>query len=107
MLLADSPGPGTGADVLERLGLPESFERIAQHRIQQVEDPERHLAIRLHPPAEILKKSRGEESAIRSLPVAFATQNLAAQLLDAHLEALPTAGLVEREPEPFRIARRA
>ena len=57
-----------GAEVLERFGLPDPFERIAQHRIDQIKDSKRHLAVCLHPPAEIFEKNRSEErGALKSI----------------------------------------
>jgi hypothetical protein len=47
MLVGEPPGPDVRPKVFERLGLPDPFEGVSEDRFEQIEEPQRELAILL------------------------------------------------------------
>lgn len=60
MLLGQPSRPGSAWKILERLGLPDSAEGIAQHSLHEIQRSERYLPVGLHPILEIVDKFRLE-----------------------------------------------
>ena len=58
MLLSQSPRPGAGSKIFQRLGLSDATEWITQDRFNQVERPQRNLSLRLNPITQVLPKLR-------------------------------------------------
>ena len=61
MLLGDPPGPSAGEQILQRLGLTDASEGIAQNRLDQLENPQCNGAVRLHPVAQVGSELRMED----------------------------------------------
>jgi len=60
MLFGKPSRPGTAWEILERFGLPDSRERIAQNRLHKIKRSERDLSVRLHPVLQIVDELRLE-----------------------------------------------
>ena len=58
VLLGESPGPGSGGQVLEWLRLADPGEGVAEDGFDQVQSAQGHLAIRLDPSSEGLRSIR-------------------------------------------------
>jgi len=56
MFLGNATRPRPCQNVLQRLGLPDTLERIPHHGLHQIENPQRHPSIRLDPVPQILTK---------------------------------------------------
>src|SRR5260370_115488 len=66
VLLGDSPGPSAGEFMLERFWLADAMKWVSEGIFHELQDAESDVAIRFHPPAEILTKFRVECSVSRS-----------------------------------------
>ena len=53
MLLGDAARPCAGCQIFERLGLADSYERIAHDGLDEIENTKSHLSVRLHPMPKI------------------------------------------------------
>jgi hypothetical protein len=60
MLLSEPSRPGSSEKMLERLGLPDPRERIAQDCLDQIQGPQRDLSISFDPDPEVFAKFRLE-----------------------------------------------
>ena len=45
MLVREPPGADVRTKIFERLGLSDAFKRVSENRLEQIEKPERKLAI--------------------------------------------------------------
>src|SRR5205085_7266697 len=54
VLLGQAARPDAGPQVLQRLGLANALEGIANDGLDEVEGPQRDAAVRLHPVAQVL-----------------------------------------------------
>ena len=68
MLLGEPARPDVRAHCPQRLRFPDTVERIAQDRVDQVEQPECRFAIRFDPPPQIVQEdTRDTRLAFRAL----------------------------------------
>src|SRR6266508_2248364 len=61
MFLRQPARPGSGEEVLQRFGLPDSREGFTEDCFDEIEEPQSHLSIISDPELEILPKPRMED----------------------------------------------
>jgi len=61
MFLGDPPGPSAGEQILQRLGLADASEGIAQNRLNQLKDAQCNGPVRLHPVTQVGSELRMED----------------------------------------------
>src|SRR5436305_1227048 len=69
MLLGKAPRPRSSSQILQRLRLPDSRERIAKDRFDKIESTKRHLPVVGNPEAKVFPKFRMEHRGAHRRPI--------------------------------------
>ena len=67
VLTGQTPRPCVGRHVPEWFGLADARERVAQYRLDELQEPERDLALRVDPVGQILQEVPVEERVPRTV----------------------------------------
>lgn len=110
MFLGQSPRPGAGGEIFERLRLTDSHERVAHHRLDDLERTQRDTAVLRNPKAKILAKFGLEDSSAFFLlhdeaDSLVVETDIAAQFRERLRPHLPGSCPGKRAEQSFRVLR--